>query len=98
VAKPIMDDFSGELLDAEFDKVYNLSVTTRVTDTKGKQHFVKLELDIGHKTLNELVLSKFEAKKIKFKEWLNPTEEEIATSTKLGKTARGTWAPFSGAF
>ena len=98
MAKPIMDDFSGELLDAEFDKVYNLSVTTRITDTKGKQHFVKLELDIGHKTLNELVLSKFEAKKIKFKEWLNPTEEEVEHAKSMGKTARGTWAPFSGAF
>lgn len=96
MGKPIQDDYSNALLDADTDKIYSLSVVTRSEDKNGKKHFIKMELDIGYDTLKELILSKFEAKKIKWKEYLTPTDEEKEEAKRDGKSARGTWAPWAG--
>jgi len=96
MGKPIQDDYNGELLDAETDKVYTLSVTTRPEDKNGNKHFIKAEFDLSHRSVMELVLSKFEPKKIAWKEWLRPTDEEQAEAEAKGKKAYGQWKTYNG--
>jgi len=88
MAKPIQDDFSEVLLDAENDAVYGMTIVRRDTDPEtSKRRLMKLEFDIGHDSFAELVLKPFEGKKV-LKNWqtyVPPTPEDKAQGKK------GTW-------
>ena len=88
MAKPIQDDFSEVLLDAENDAVFSLTVVRRdVEPETAKRRLMKLEFDIGQESFAELILKPFEGKKV-LKNWqtyIPPTEEGKA------KGQKGTW-------
>lgn len=87
MAKPIQDDFSGALLDAENDTIYGITVTKRDVDSDGNRRLMKLEFDVGHESATELIFSKFEGKKVlrNWQTYVPPSKDEKAKGTK------GTW-------
>lgn len=87
MTKPIMDDFNGEMLDAEEDTVYSVTLVKRNTeDSEGNRQLLKLEFDIGHASFMELI-KPLEGKKVlkRWQKYVPPTKEEKASGKK------GTW-------
>ena len=87
MAKPIQDDFNGSILSAEDDTVYTLTVTKRGVDAEGNRQLLKLDLDLGSESMQELVFGKFEPKVLmnRWQKYIPPTATEKADGKK------GTW-------
>lgn len=84
MAKPIQDDFNGQLINPEDDTVYTLTVTKRGVDVEGNRQILKLDLDLGQESMQELVFGKFEAKKImnRWEKYVPPTEAQRSAGKK----------------
>lgn len=84
MAKPIQDDFNGNLLNAEDDTIYTLTVTKRGLDAEGNRQILKLDLDLGQESVNELVFGKFEPKMImnRWEKYVPPTEAQKSAGKK----------------
>lgn len=89
MARPVQDDFNGELLNSEVDQTYKLSVTKYVEGENGRRDILKLEFDIGHASFMELIGSKFAGKKIldNWQKYVAPSAEDKAKGVK-GKFIR----------
>lgn len=87
MAKPIQDDFNGSILSEEDDTVYTLTVTKRGVDAEGNRQLLKLDLDLGSESMQELIFGKFEPKVLmnRWQKYLPPSETEKASGKK------GTW-------
>lgn len=81
----VKDDLNGEMMEEGVDKIYTVRVGQKIEGASGNR-YIHLELHLGHESFTELVLKKFEAKKIRWIEWLPPTDEEIQ---KFGQKAKG---------
>ena len=89
MAKPIQDDYNGELLNSEDDTIYGLTVTKRGVDAEGNRQFLKLEFDIGHTSFMELIAKPFEGKKTlnRWQKWIPATKAE----KEANSDAKGKW-------
>ena len=84
MAKPIQDDFNGQLINPEDDTVYTLTVTKRGLDPEGNRQILKLDLDLGQESMQELVFGKFEPKKImnRWEKYVPPTDAQRTAGKK----------------
>lgn len=90
------DDFSGGMLASDTDKVYKMRVGTTIQDGNGNNHYIHLAFTLGHESFVELVTKRFDAKRIKWIEWLPPTDEERTESEAKGRRATGTEVQYDG--
>ena len=89
----VKDDLSGAMLEEGIDKIYTMRVGQTIEGANGKNRYIHLELHLGHESFTELVLKKFEAKRIRWIEWLPPTDEE---REKFGQKAKGQSVVYDG--
>ena len=83
-----MDDFNGQMLDAEDDIIYSVTIVKRnATDGEGNRQLLKLEFDLGADSFKDEIASRLEGKKIlnKWMAYVPPTKE----GRKNGE--KGTW-------
>jgi len=89
MTKTIQDDFSQKQLSIDDDVIYTLGVTKRGEDESGQRQLLKLELDIGQDSFQELIASKFDGKMLlkRWQKWVPATESEKAKNPD----AKGHW-------